>query len=137
TLGQWEQGQRVVKKGLKAEDRVVTGGQESTHLGMKVRPRPAPEQEKEEGKQEDRKPGGGNRPLSLSPSGAGSGIFVEAAYLGAAAEEVSASVRAPIEQQLRGLENLRQMRSRCTANGEYALALSFTRGADLRMRQVL
>jgi hypothetical protein len=65
----------------------------------------------------------------------GPGLLIETVYPGANAAVVSDSVRAPIEQQVRGMEKLRLMRSRCTKDGKYALALSFDRGADLSLTQ--
>src|SRR5207247_839197 len=67
----------------------------------------------------------------------GPGLLVETVYPGANALIVSDTVRAPIEQQVGSVEKLRFLRSRCTSDGRYALALTFGQGVDLKMMQVL
>jgi RND family efflux transporter MFP subunit len=136
-LGQEEQGRRVVTKGLKPEDRVVVQGLHRLWPGMVVRPQLVPNEEKQKSEQGERGTGPGISPRSSASSGAGAGVLVEAVYPGASAQVVSEVVRAPIEAQVGGLENMLLMRSRCTSDGKYVAALSFARGADPRLMQVL
>jgi RND family efflux transporter MFP subunit len=133
-VGQASDGWLVATRGLKADERVVVGRLSTLRPGITVRPReedkpaPKPKRYSESG------------PAPAAPSAraqGGAGIFVEAAYPGANVEVVSDAVRAPIEDQIRGVEKLRLMRSRCTNEGKYALSLSFARGADLKILQVL
>jgi RND family efflux transporter MFP subunit len=135
TLGQEAQGLRVVTRGIKAEDRVVVQGLHRLWPGMIVRPRLVSEKEKPKSSQDERGTWSGISSSSVS-SGA-RGILVEAVYPGAGARVVSEVVRAPIEQQLGGLEKVRFLRSRCTNDGKYVAALSFLRGVDLSIMQVL
>jgi membrane fusion protein, multidrug efflux system len=133
-MGPSGEGLRVVTRGLKADERVVIGRLHKLQPGMSVRPH----EEKEPAPKAKPSPDGG--PASAAPSARGQGgpgILVEAAYPGASAEVVSESVRAPIEQQVNGVEKLRLMRSRCTSDGKYALSLTFARGVDWDMAQVL
>ena len=126
-LGQEHAGRRAIKEGLKAEDRVVHQRLEGLRPGMAVRPRL---EEMPPEKPASSPDGGGASAPSSRRGQAGAGILVEAAYPGASAQVVSETVRAPIEQQVSGLEKLRLMRSRCTGDGTYSLALFFERGAD-------
>src|SRR5262249_23867099 len=64
-------------------------------------------------------------------------ILVETVYPGASAQVVSDAVRAPIEEQIGGIEKLRWLRSRCTSDGKYVANLSFPRGSDLSLVQML
>jgi RND family efflux transporter MFP subunit len=136
-LGQEDQGRRVVSKGLTADDRVVVQGLPRLRPGMVVRPRLVPNEEKQKSGQGE----SGRSRLSVSRGAlgisGGKAILVEADYPGANAQVVSDTVRAPIEQQINGLEKLRMLRSRCTSDGKYIADLSFLRGADLSTIQVL
>ena len=58
-------------------------------------------------------------------------LTVNAIYPGATAAVVEQTIAAPIEQQVNGVEHLRQMRSRCGHDGSYTLELSFEPGTDL------
>lgn len=133
-LGQEHAGRRVITAGLKPEDRVVSERMVGLRPGMAVRPRleemPSPKAEPPpDGAGASAAPGMRGHP--------GTGMVVEAFYPGASAQVVSETVRAPIEQQVNGLEKLRFMRSRCTDDGRYALALFFERGGDPNTMQVL
>jgi RND family efflux transporter MFP subunit len=133
-LGPQRNGQRVVTRGLKVDERIVVGRLQGLRPGMVVRPR---EQDAPAPKQEQYPESGG---ASAAPSmwgQAGSGILVGTVYPGASAQVVSDAVRVPIEQQVNGLETIRSLRSRCTHDGKYSLALTFARGVDLKMMQVL
>ena len=95
-------GLRVIAQGLKPDDRVVLRRLGGLRAGMTVRPRavemPAPDRP---------------APPAAGPSvrrQVGSGIRVEATYLGATAETVSDAVRFPVEQQVSGLEKVRYLR---------------------------
>jgi multidrug efflux pump subunit AcrB len=64
-------------------------------------------------------------------------ITVEAAYPGANAQVVADTVAAPIEQQVIGVEGMVAMRSQGNNDGSYTLTLTFQRGTDLNLAQVL
>jgi|GEM_PF-71604 len=124
---------REIRQGLTAEDRVVIGRQNELQPGMIVRPRqpdaPAP-----------KPPPSADNPeppaASTGRRATGPGILVEAVYPEANAQVVSDTVRAPVEQQVSGLENIKAMRSRCANDGSYMLSVTFARGVDLKMEQV-
>ncbi len=99
-------GLRVIEQGLKPDDRVVVGRLSGLRPKMTIRPElvEMPTLKDPESSQEAPSPQG-----SLpSPRGhVGSGIGVDATYPGASAEVVSETVRAPIEEQVSGLEKVR------------------------------
>src|SRR5262249_4867766 len=64
-------------------------------------------------------------------------VEVYAIYPGANAEVVAASVAAPIEQQVNGVERMMYMSSQCTNDGTYRLTVTFSLGTDLNIAQVL
>jgi multidrug efflux pump subunit AcrB len=64
-------------------------------------------------------------------------IIVDATYPGARASVIAETVAAPIEQQVNGVEEMVSMRSRCGSDGSYSLTVTFQRGANLDMAQVL
>jgi multidrug efflux pump subunit AcrB len=64
-------------------------------------------------------------------------VEVSAAYPGANAEVVAATVAAPIEQQVNGVEGMMYMSSQCTNDGNYTLTVTFQPGSDLNISQVL
>jgi multidrug efflux pump subunit AcrB len=64
-------------------------------------------------------------------------VEVRATYPGANAQVVADVVGAPIEQQVIGVENMVDMSHHCTDNGDYRLTITFRRGTDLNMAQVL
>ena len=130
TTGQLEpDGMRVITRGLEPGDRVVTGRLAGLRSGMTVKPQeaaaPAP-----------KAPEKSEAPPSVRGQ-SGRGVLVEATYPGAGAQVVSDSVRAPIEQQVSGLEKIRYMRSRCTQDGKYALDINFVPGTDRWQAQVM
>src|SRR5207248_11524791 len=50
---------------------------------------------------------------------------------------VAATVAAPIEQQVNGVEGMMYMSSQCTNDGAYTLTITFQHGTDLNIAQVL
>jgi multidrug efflux pump subunit AcrB len=64
-------------------------------------------------------------------------ITVMGVYPGANAGVLADTVAAPIEQQVNGVENMRRMWSRCTDDGSYSLTITFRRGTELNLAQVL
>jgi RND family efflux transporter MFP subunit len=128
-LGRTQDGLRIVRRGLKAEDRVVVGRLQRLRPGKSVQPmedeKPAPPRDK---------PGADARPARGEP---GPVIVVEAEYPGANAAVIADTVAAPIEEQVRGIEKVLSIRSRCTNDGKYRLAVTFARGADPKFSHVL
>jgi multidrug efflux pump subunit AcrB len=64
-------------------------------------------------------------------------IVVNAFYPGANAQTVAATVAAPIEQQVNGVEHMLSMSSQSANDGSYTLHVTFEPGMDLDMAQVL
>ncbi|WP_319777873.1 multidrug efflux RND transporter permease subunit [Maridesulfovibrio sp.] len=63
-------------------------------------------------------------------------IRVSASYPGADAQGVAASVAAPLEAQINGVDNMLYMSSSCSNNGGYSLTVTFDVGTDPDMAQV-
>ncbi len=64
-------------------------------------------------------------------------VEVSASYPGANAQMVADTVAAPIEQQLYGVEDMIAMSRQCTDDGAYRLTITFRRGTDVKVAQVL
>ncbi|HEV3384179.1 MAG TPA: efflux RND transporter permease subunit, partial [Gemmata sp.] len=64
-------------------------------------------------------------------------VIVSTNYPGANAKVVADSVAAPIEQQINGVEKMMYMSSTCSADGSYALTITFEIGSNLDTAQVL
>ncbi|MBL8822352.1 MAG: multidrug efflux RND transporter permease subunit [Planctomycetia bacterium] len=64
-------------------------------------------------------------------------VVVSAVYPGANAKVVADTVAAPIEQQVNGTENMMYMSSTSSADGSYALTITFEIGTNLDDAQVL
>jgi RND family efflux transporter MFP subunit len=134
TLGRQHEGLRIVSQGLLPDDRIAVGRLQRLRAGMTVRPtqneKPDPKREPppEDSPPPDVRPVRGQR---------GPMVLVEAVYPGANAQVAADTLAAPIEQQVNGVEKLLSLRSRCTNDGKYTLAVTFQRGADLAMSQVL
>ncbi len=64
-------------------------------------------------------------------------VQVSAVYPGASAEVVAATVAAPIEQQVNGVERMLYMSSQSANDGSYNLTVTFELGTNLDMAQVL
>jgi len=76
-------------------------------------------------------------PLSQYPEIAPPTIQVRAAYPGASAETLAATVAAPIEQEINGVEGMLYMSSSSTSDGATAITVTFKPGTDLDAAQVL
>src|SRR5215213_1376773 len=64
-------------------------------------------------------------------------VIVTTNYPGANAKVVADTVAAPIEQQVNGTENMMYMSSTSSADGSYALTVTFEIGTNLDYAQVL
>jgi len=64
-------------------------------------------------------------PLAQFPSVTPPTIQVDCNYPGASAEVVAATVAAPIEQQVNGVERMLYMASQCANDGSYQLTVTF------------
>src|SRR5271169_327910 len=76
-------------------------------------------------------------PIAQYPDIAPPTVEVSASYPGANAYVVAATVAAPIEQQVNGVEGMMYMSSQCTNDGNYTLTVTFNPGSDLNISQVL
>jgi len=63
-------------------------------------------------------------------------VLVETVYPGASVQDVAATVAAPIEQQVSGVEKLLYLSSRCASDGTYTLTVTFKPGIDLDKARV-
>jgi hydrophobe/amphiphile efflux-1 (HAE1) family protein len=75
-------------------------------------------------------------PVAQYPEIAPPIINVTGQYPGASADVVAATVVTPIEQQINGVENMIYMSSNSTADGRFAIAVSFELGTNLDIAQV-
>src|SRR3954471_11624399 len=64
-------------------------------------------------------------------------VQVTTRYPGASAKTVIDTVALPIEQQVNGVEDMLYMQSYASADGSYALTVTFAIGTDLNAAQVL
>jgi multidrug efflux pump len=78
-----------------------------------------------------------NMPLAQFPHISPPIVQVDCNYPGANAEVVAATVAAPIEQQVNGVEGMMYMASQCTNDGSYNLTVTFKHGVNLNMALVL
>ena len=76
-------------------------------------------------------------PISQYPEVAPPSITVTASYPGANAETVSATVAAPLEQEINGVEGMLYLSSQSTADGRTTITVTFALGTDLDAAQVL
>ena len=75
-------------------------------------------------------------PVAQYPEIAPPIINVTGQYPGASADVVAATVVAPIEQQINGVENMLYMSSNSTADGRFSIAVTFDLGTNLDIAQV-
>jgi HAE1 family hydrophobic/amphiphilic exporter-1 len=76
-------------------------------------------------------------PVEQYPQIAPPSIVVRAAYPGADAETVAATVATPLEQEINGVEDMLYMSSYSTADGSMALTVTFKLGTNIDAAQVL
>jgi hydrophobic/amphiphilic exporter-1 (mainly G- bacteria), HAE1 family len=69
-------------------------------------------------------------PISMYPEITPPQVQIAAFYPGASAEVVEATIAAPIEQQVNGVEDMIYMSSASSNNGAYTLSLTFEVGTD-------
>ena len=75
-------------------------------------------------------------PVAQYPEIAPPMINVTGQYPGASAETVADTVVAPIEQQINGVEGMLYISSNSTADGRFAIAVTFDLGTNLDIAQV-
>ncbi|MEH3108052.1 MAG: multidrug efflux RND transporter permease subunit [Sphingomonas fennica] len=76
-------------------------------------------------------------PVGQYPEIAPPTVVVSATYPGATAETLSATVAAPLEEAINGVENMIYMSSSSTGDGTLAITVTFAQGADVNQAQVL
>ncbi|KAA2238138.1 efflux RND transporter permease subunit [Salinarimonas soli] len=76
-------------------------------------------------------------PIAQYPEIAPPTIQVRAAYPGANAQTIAATVATPLEQEINGVENMLYMSSYATSDGQMTLTVTFRLGTDLDTAQVL
>ena len=78
----------------------------------------------------------GRLPVAQYPEIAPPTINVTGQYPGASADVVAATVVAPLEQQINGVENMIYMTSNSTGDGSFSIAVTFELGTNLDVAQV-
>src|SRR5678815_3974523 len=76
-------------------------------------------------------------PISQYPEVAPPSVTVTASYPGASAETASATVAAPLEQEINGVEGMLYISSQSTADGRTTITVTFALGTNLDTAQVL
>ena len=76
-------------------------------------------------------------PVSEYPQVVPPTVVVTTQYPGAAAQTVSDTVAAPIEQEINGVEDMLYLYSQATSNGNLTVTVTFKLGTDLDKAQVL
>jgi HAE1 family hydrophobic/amphiphilic exporter-1 len=79
----------------------------------------------------------GALPVAKFPSISPTTVKVTAFYPGASAATIAETVAAPIEQEVNGVEGMLYMSSNSSADGSYALTVTFDQDTDLDMAAVL
>ena len=158
TLGPLDDGLRVIREGLKPEDRVIVDGLQRARVGAKVSPhaaKPAPcrWQDMNLGQLSINRPilamvlsivllivgaiAYTTLPVAEYPQVVPPTVVVTTQYPGASAQTVSDTVAAPIEQQINGVEDMLYLYSQATSNGQLTITVTFKLGTDLDKAQVL
>ncbi len=75
-------------------------------------------------------------PVAQYPDIAPPVINVSGQYPGASADVIAATVVAPLEQQINGVENMLYVGSNSTGDGQFTIAVTFALGTDLDVAQV-
>jgi hydrophobe/amphiphile efflux-1 (HAE1) family protein len=78
----------------------------------------------------------GSLPIAQYPEIAPPVVTVKGQYPGANAEVVAATVVAPLEQQINGVENMLYISSNSTGDGRFSISITFELGTDLDIAQV-
>jgi len=78
----------------------------------------------------------GRLPIAQYPEIAPPTVNVTGQYPGASADVVAATVVAPLEQQINGVENMLYITSNSTGDGKFSIAVTFELGTDLDIAQV-
>ena len=78
----------------------------------------------------------GQLPIAQYPEIAPPTVNVTGQYPGASAEVVAATVVAPLEQQINGVENMLYITSNSTGDGQFSIEVTFELGTDLDIAQV-
>ena len=76
-------------------------------------------------------------PVSQYPEVAPPSISVTTSYPGANAETAAATVAAPLEQEINGVESMLYLSSQSTSDGRTTITVTFALGTDLDEAQVL
>jgi RND family efflux transporter MFP subunit len=120
----------AIVESLKADDKVVNDPK-GRKAGDEVKPRIEKERPPEKAGPGTAAP----RPLPELP-GTGPALVVTAKYPGANAQEIEATIAAPISEELKGLEGVLKQFVTCT-QGEMSLTLVMKKGADLNAAVLL
>ena len=156
TLGPLDDGLRVVRAGLKPDDRVIIDGLQRARVGAKVSAaegQDGGEQVMNLGRLSVNQPilamvlsivllivgaiAYRTLPVAEYPEVVPPTVVVTAQYPGASAQTISDTVAAPIEQQINGVEDMLYMYSQATSNGQLTITITFKLGTDLDKAQVL
>ena len=78
----------------------------------------------------------GRLPVAQYPDIAPPTINVSGQYPGASADVVAATVAAPLEQQINGVEQMLYITSNSTSDGSFSIAVTFELGTNLDVAQV-
>jgi hydrophobe/amphiphile efflux-1 (HAE1) family protein len=78
----------------------------------------------------------GRLPVAQYPEIAPPVINITGQYPGASADIVAATVVAPLEQQINGVENMLYVSSNSTGDGQFSIAVTFELGTNLDVAQV-
>ena len=160
--GNLERGLRIVRAGLQRDDRIVINGMQRVRPGAKVAPTNG--RIEPHGWQIRTAAMGFSKlfidrpilagvisvmimlvgavayfalPVSQYPEVAPPSITVTASYPGANAETAAATVAAPLEQEINGVEGMLYLSSQSTSDGRTAITVTFALGTDLDAAQVL